>query len=114
MELAVCLVERTGKLGLKLPTATAEIRSGNGTGPSCAVLQKGDGHAWTSMVLVRFAGTGFNRLCDVRCHNLALLIIRLDQVFLDAYGLRLSDEQASRLTKPTNALKSRIENSSRT
>ena len=51
----------------------------------------------------------FNKMCDVRCHNLAVLIIRLEQVFNDAYAMKLSEVLVERLKGPAELLKGRIE-----
>ncbi|MBT8414655.1 MAG: hypothetical protein KJO30_10035 [Boseongicola sp.] len=53
----------------------------------------------------------FNRICDVRCHNLTVLIVRLEQVFCDSYQMTLNDSMLARLMEPTNLLKRRIEQS---
>lgn len=61
-------------------------------------------------ILPIFEEVTFNKMCDVRCHNLAVLIIRLEQVFSDAYEMRLGEELVERLKGPTVLLKRRIEN----
>jgi hypothetical protein len=52
----------------------------------------------------------FNKMCDVRCHSLAVLIIRLEQVFGDAYEMRLSEALVEQLKEPVELLRLRIEN----
>lgn len=57
-----------------------------------------------------FDEQAFNQLCDVHCHNLAVFIIRLEEVFIDAYEMKLTEQQLERLKGPAEELKIRIEN----
>lgn len=51
----------------------------------------------------------FDRMCDARCHNLTVLIERIEKVFVDAYEMPLDETLKRRCIEAAQLLRRRIE-----